>query len=63
MANRNSTSVQLAAINAATVVGVTQGILLSNVVRGGQVRQANVNARTRVGKNRTTNTVNVNLVF
>ena len=63
MANRNNTSVQLAAINAATVVGVTQGILLSNVVSGGQVRQANVNARTRVGKNRTTNTVNVNLVF
>ena len=63
MANRNNTSVQLAAINAATVVGVTQGILLSNVVTGGQVRQANVNARTKVGNNRTTNIVNVNLVF
>ena len=63
MANRNNTSVQLAAINAATVVGVTQGILMYNVVTGGKVRQANVNARTRVGKNRTTNTVNVNLVF
>ena len=59
----NIASTQLAAINSATVVGVTQTVLQASVVRKGKVGSAVIDNKSTVKKGKAVNHTTVTLSF